>query len=104
MLIPVECPFHHMGVDVIQFVKFHSGNQYAMCSLIILLIGQRFWPPRIRLHLFLLSYVFVEEIVCRHGVLSQLLSNHGAAFLSYLLTEICKLLGTNKLNTTAYHP
>ena len=25
--IPVEDPFHCVGVDVIQFVKSHSGNQ-----------------------------------------------------------------------------
>ena len=30
MPIPVECPFHRVGVDVIQFVKFYSGNQYAI--------------------------------------------------------------------------
>ena len=28
--IPVEGPFHRVGVDVIQFVKSHSGNQYAI--------------------------------------------------------------------------
>ena len=42
--------------------------------------------------------------MCRHGVPSQLLSDRGAAYLSYLMTEICKLLGTKKVNTTAYHP
>ena len=33
-----------------------------------------------------------------------MLSDRVAAFLFYLMTEICKLLGTDKLNTTAYHP
>ena len=28
--IPVEGPFHWVGVDVFQFVKSHSGNQYAI--------------------------------------------------------------------------
>ena len=28
--IPVEVPFHHVGVDVIQFMKSHSDNQYAI--------------------------------------------------------------------------
>ena len=35
---------------------------------------------------------------------AQLLSDCGAVFLSHLFTEICKLLGVEKLNTTAYHP
>ena len=46
----------------------------------------------------------MEQIVCQHGVPAQLLSDHGAAFLSHLLMEICELLGVEKLNTTAYHP
>ena len=28
--IPVEGPFHRMGVDVIQYPKSQSGNQYAV--------------------------------------------------------------------------
>jgi len=35
-----------------------------------------------------IAELFVEEIVCYHGVPSQLLSDHGAAFLSWLLMEI----------------
>ena len=28
--IPVEGPFHRMGVDVIQFTRSHVGNQYVV--------------------------------------------------------------------------
>ena len=59
-----------------------------LCSLIILPNGQRCNQTA-----FTIAKLFVKEIVCRHGVPSQLLS-------SYLMTEICKLLGTNKINTT----
>jgi len=48
----------------------------------------------------ILLVLFAQEIICRHGVPYQLLSDCGPAFLSYSMTEICKLLG----NTTAYHP
>ena len=48
--------------------------------------------------------LFVREVVCRHGVPAQLLSDRGKAFLSLLLREVCKILGVKKLNTTAYHP
>ena len=51
-----------------------------------------------------IAKLFVEQIVCCHGVPAQLLSDRGAAFLSRLLMEICELLGVEKLNTTAYHP
>ena len=51
-----------------------------------------------------IARLFVQEIVCRHGVPAELQSDRGAAFLSKLMPEICKLLGTKKVNTTAYHP
>lgn len=34
----------------------------------------------------------------------QLLSDQGQNFLSELVLEVCKLLGTKKINTTGYHP
>ena len=48
--------------------------------------------------------LLVEKIVSRHGVPSQLLSDHERAFFSKLLQEIGMLLGFHKVNTTAYHP
>ena len=47
-----------------------------------------------------IAKLFVEEIVWSWGSMSFVVSS---AFLSYLMTEICKLLGTNKINITAYH-
>ena len=103
MLILVEGPFHRVGVDVIQFVKSHSGNQYA----IVFTNNLTKWPEVFAAKdqtAFTIAELFVEEIVCCHGVPPQLLSDRGAVFLSYLITEICKLLGTDKLNTMAHHP
>ena len=33
-----------------------------------------------------------------------LLFDHGTNLLSHLMTDVCRLLGTKKLNTTAYYP
>ena len=38
------------------------------------------------------------------GVPEALLSDRGTNLLSHLMTDVCKLLGVRKLNTTAYHP
>ena len=46
----------------------------------------------------------MEEIVSRHGVPSEILSDRGKAFLSELMTEVQGLLGAHRVNTTAYHP
>ena len=37
------------------------------------------------------------------GVPESLLSEKGPNQLSYLMTDVCSLLGITKLNTTAYH-
>ena len=51
-----------------------------------------------------IANILVREIVSRHGVPSELLSDRGQAFLSGLLKEVQHLLGYKKLNTSAYHP
>jgi len=38
------------------------------------------------------------------GVPEALLSDRGANLLLHLMGDVCKLLGVQKLNTTAYHP
>ena len=101
--IPVEGPFHRVGVDVIQFPKSQSGNQYAVVFADYLTKWPEVFATKDQTALTI-AELFVEEIVCRQGVPGQLLSDCGAAFLSRLLKEICNLLGVKKINTTAHHP
>ena len=51
-----------------------------------------------------IAKLLAEHIVPRHGVPRKLLSDRGANFLSKLMIELYKLLGIQKVNTTAYHP
>ena len=46
----------------------------------------------------------MEEFIPLFGVPEALLSDRGTNLLSYLMKDICSLLGIEKLNTTAYHP
>ena len=48
--------------------------------------------------------LFVREFIPRHGVPRELLSDRGTWFLSKIMMEVYELLGTHKVNTTAYHP
>lgn len=48
--------------------------------------------------------LLVDEIICRHGVPAQLLSDRGPNLLSKLMEEVCELMGMKKVNTVAYHP
>ena len=48
--------------------------------------------------------LFAEELVPMFGVPEALLSDRGTNLLSHLMKDVCAMLGTKKLNTTAYHP
>ena len=101
--IPVAGPFDRVGVDIIQFPKSHMGNKYAIVFIDYLTK----WPEVFATpdqSALTIARILVENIVSRHGVPSELLSDRGAAFLSRLVKEVCKLLGVKKTNTTAYHP
>ena len=47
-----------------------------------------------------IAKLLVEEVICRHGVPTELLSDRGTNFLS----NPPSLMGIHKLNATAYHP
>ena len=51
-----------------------------------------------------LVHLLTREIVPVFGVPDTLLSDCGTNLLSHIMRDVCKLLGTTKLNTTAYHP
>ncbi|KRX54135.1 Retrovirus-related Pol polyprotein from transposon, partial [Trichinella sp. T9] len=46
----------------------------------------------------------VQQFVCRFGTPMKLLSDQGTQFQGRLVTELCNLLGIEKIRTTAYHP
>ena len=51
----------------------------------------------------MIATLLVEEIVSRHGVPAEVLSDRGRSFLSSLMAEVRKVLGIHQVNTTAYH-
>ena len=101
--IPVAGPFDHIGVDLLHFPKSASGNKYAVVFIDYLTK----WPEVFATpdqSALTIAKLLVENVVCRHGVPAQLLSDRGAAFLSQLMKEVCKVLEVEKVNSTAYHP
>jgi len=101
--IPVAGPFDRIGVDVIQFPRSSSGNQYAIVFMDYLTKWPEVFPSPDQTAATI-AKLLVEEIVSRHGVPSEVLSDRGKAFLSGLMSEVQGLLGTHRVNTTAYHP
>ena len=101
--IPVGGPWDRVGVDIVQLPKSHRGNQYAIVFCDYLTKWPEVFPTKDQTALTV-AQLLVREVIPRHGIPRQLLSDRGSAFLSKLMMEIYKLLGVKKVNTTAYHP
>ena len=101
--IPVGGPFDRIGVDVIQFPRSRLGNQYAVVFVDYLTKWPEVYPVPDQTAATIAN-LLVREIMSRHGVPSEVLSDRGRAFLSSLMKEVQQLLGFRKTNTTAYHP
>jgi hypothetical protein len=92
--------FDRVGVDILQLPKTSRGNRYAVVFVDYLTK----WPEVFAVagqSSATIAKLLVEKVVSRHGVPSEILSEHVRAFL---MKEVETLMGYHKLNTTAYHP
>ena len=101
--IPVAGPFDCIGVDFIKFLKSKKGNQYTIVFVDYLTKWPEVFATKDQSSITI-AKLLVENIVVRHRVPGELLSDRRKAFLSKLMYEVYKLLGIKKVNTTAYHP
>lgn len=101
--IPVGGPFHRVAVDILQLPQTTNGN----CYVAVFMDYFTKWPEAFAIadqRAETIAKLFVDHIVCQHGIPEELLSDRGTNFLSSLLLEVCKLLEVKKLNTSGYHP
>ena len=101
--IPVGGSFHRVAVDVLQLPLTARGNKYVVVFMdYFTKWAEAFAVPDKKAET--VAKLLVEQIVCRHGIPEELLSDRGANFLSTLVQDICKILGVRKINTSGYHP
>ena len=102
--IPVQDAFDRLACDIIgPFPPSKLGNRYVVVFSEYLTKWVEAFPvPSIEAPV--VARLLVDEIFTRHGAPRTLLSDRGSNFLSSLVTEVCRLLNTKKVNTTAYHP
>ena len=72
--IPVGGPFNCLGVEVLQLPVTHSGNRYVVCFVDYLTKCVEAFPMSDQ-RADTIARLFVEHVVCRHGVPEQLLSD-----------------------------
>ena len=50
------------------------------------------------------SAIFLfNEIICKHVMIEQILTDQGVSFEAYLFKHLCRLLGSNKIRSSTYH-
>ena len=96
-------PFQIFRVDVMDLPLTWSSNKHVV-------VFQDFltkWPlvfPVKNQRALTLARLLVEEVIPVFGVPENLLSDRGTNLSSHLMLDLCKMIGIQKLNTTAYHP
>ena len=85
--ISVGGPFDRVGVDVVQLPVTKKGHKYAVVFMDYLTKWPEVFPTKDQTAPTI-AKLLVEEIICRHGVPTEQLSDRGPNFLSGLMQEI----------------
>ena len=100
----VGAPLERIGIDVTgPFPKSSRGNKF----MVTLVDHYTKWAeayPVPNHEAPTVARVLVEQFIVRFGVPVEILSDQGSEFCSHLFTELCRVLGADKLRTTAYKP
>ena len=101
--IPVSRPFQILGIDIMDLPTTDRGNSH------VVVVQDLFtkWPFAFAVpdqNAERIARLLVEEVIPCFGVPESLLSDRGTNLLSRLMMDVSKMLGIEKLNTTAYHP
>ena len=105
-LIPlvVEHPFHRIGIDIKGPLPItEKGNRYIIVAMDYLTK----WPEAkaiTNIKAETVAKFIYEEIICRHGVPEEILSDKGTSFLNQVIRELCEKFQTKHRLTSAYRP
>ena len=96
-------PFERIVMDVVgPLTKTRRGNRYILvvCDYATrypeAIPLKKFTPPVVAEHLV--------ELMSRHGIPREILTDQGTNFTAALLQELYKMLGVKAIKTTPYHP
>ena len=105
-LIPIKIqgPFHRIGIDIKEPLPVTSnGNRYIVVAMDYF----SKWPearaiPNIKAET--VAKFIYEDIICRHGVPQEILSDRGTSFVNKIISELCQNYQTKHRLTSAYRP
>ncbi|CAF1654656.1 unnamed protein product [Rotaria magnacalcarata] len=100
----VHEPWHTIGVDIMgPFPVTQRQKQYLLVVVDYFTRWVELFPLRTTISSHIAD-ILVDEIICRWGCPTYILSDNGPQFVSELFTHICSSLGIQTKNTSNYHP
>ena len=106
LLCPIKVggPFEMMGIDLLgPFPTSEMGNKYIIVASDYL---TRFVEAKAvpKGSAWEVAKFLLEEVMCRYGAPSKLLSDRGSCFLSRVAKHCYQMMETRHISTTSYHP
>jgi len=102
--IKVTGPFEQIGIDFVGPLKQSSkGNKYIIVATDYLTKWPEAKPIKVTTALEAASFLY-EYIICKHGVPSKIISDHGTAFIGNVIKLLKEETGFKHNLAAVYHP
>ena len=104
MPIPVSRPFQHVHTDIVgPLPTSEDGNKYilTLVDAMTRYVEAIALPDQTAIRI---AKAIFENVYCRWGAVEVLISDRGTNFLSQIIQELCRFMGTRKAQTSSLHP
>ena len=102
--VPVSVkPFDRIALDVKHVQASRSGNRYIIAGIDYLTKYVEARPIRFQTASEIALFLY-EEIICRHGCPTIIVSDNGKPFVSKMIQQVCRNFSIIHKTTTPYNP
>ena len=103
-LIQPTTAFAHIGIDIVgPLPRTLRGNRYIVVAVDYLTKYPEAKALPLADALNIAPFIY-EDLICRHGIPSELTSDRGTEFLNEMIQLMTLHFGIRHIQTTAYHP